>query len=145
MWWNYGSIVYDSSTDINADTAFANAEKRGPVAQIPEVPGVCVYRKGHIGVYDGKGFVIESKGTMHGIVRTPLTGAGSNDWTHWLEYPGVDYSTWKQVLNKASANPVEWQQAIDVAVAAAKADGDLGPLEILKYLPELIMKVYTEG
>lgn len=50
---------------------------------------------------------------------------------------------WEQIIEKALSSPTEWKNAIDVAVNAANADGDLGPLEIFKYLPNLIEKVYN--
>lgn len=49
---------------------------------------------------------------------------------------------WKEILKKKAGNPAEWENAINVAVNAAKADGNLGALEIFKYLPELIEKIY---
>jgi hypothetical protein len=52
---------------------------------------------------------------------------------------------WKDILKLATDSPDKWLTAIDVAVNAAKADGDLGPLEIFKYLPTLIEKVYRKG
>ncbi len=51
--------------------------------------------------------------------------------------------TWKQIIKKVASNPEEWENAITVAVNAAKADGDLGALEIFEFLPELIEKVYN--
>lgn len=142
-WWNGGAIQYDPKTDINADMAFANSETKGLIRTIPERPGVCVYHVGHIGVYDGGGWVIESKGTMFGVVRTPLTGTGSNNWTNWLEFPGIDYSTWQEVAKKSLDDSDKWIKAINTGVAAAKAGGDLGDLEIYKYLPDMIMKLYS--
>ena len=52
---------------------------------------------------------------------------------------------WEDILKLATDSPDKWLTAIDVAVSAAKADGDLGPLEIFKYLPTLIEKVYQKG
>ena len=143
MWWKNGAVDYDANTDINADMAFANSETKGLIRTIPERPGVCVYHVGHIGVYDGLGWVIESKGTMFGVVRTPLTGTGSNNWTNWLEFPGIDYSTWQQVAKMAFVDSDRWIKAFNTIMAAAKADGDLGDLEIYKYLPDAIMKLYS--
>jgi hypothetical protein len=60
----------------------------------------------------------------------------------FLEVKKMDYKT---ILSNTVDSPDEWLNAIDVAVNAAKADGDLGPLEIFKYLPELIEKVYAKG
>jgi hypothetical protein len=50
---------------------------------------------------------------------------------------------WKQILEKIASNPAEWENAITVAVNAANADGNLGALEIFKYLPALIEKIYN--
>lgn len=50
---------------------------------------------------------------------------------------------YKEILIKVASNPTEWENAITVAVNAAKADGNLGTLEIFKYLPELIEKIYN--
>jgi hypothetical protein len=52
---------------------------------------------------------------------------------------------WQEILSLASDSPEKWQTGIDVAVNAAKANGDLGPLEVFKNLPELIEKVYKKG
>ena len=86
-----GKIVYNISTDIGANTAFDKAKEKGPIGTIPEIPGLCVYKKGHIGVYIGNGQVIEAKGTRYGVVQTPLKGNGANAWTHWLECPYIEY------------------------------------------------------
>ena len=54
----------------------------------------------------------------------------------------VDYKT---ILKLATDSPDKWLTAINVAVNAAKADGDLGALEVFKYLPELVEKIYKKG
>ena len=51
--------------------------------------------------------------------------------------------TWKEIIKKVASAPEEWENAITVAVNAAKADGNLGALEQFKYLPELIEKIYN--
>ncbi|MEA4962921.1 hypothetical protein [Lutispora sp.] len=93
LWFSESSnkIVYDISTDIGANTVFDRAKEKGPIGTIPEIPGLCVWKKGHIGVYIGGGQVIEAKGTRYGVVQTPLKGVGANAWTHWLRYPGIQY------------------------------------------------------
>ena len=53
----------------------------------------------------------------------------------------MDY---EQIIEKVSSGAAEqWKKAIETAVNAAKADGNLGDLEIFKFLPELIVKVYN--
>lgn len=60
--------------------------------------------------------------------------------------PLVPWIDWKTILQKVSISPEAWERSINAAVSAAKADGNLGDLEIFKYLPELIEKVYnTKG
>lgn len=50
---------------------------------------------------------------------------------------------WEQIIEKVSdGSAEEWKNAVNVAAKAAEADGNLGPLEIFKYLPNLIEKVY---
>lgn len=51
--------------------------------------------------------------------------------------------TWEEIITKITDSPTAWLTGISVVVNAARAEGDLGPLEIFKYLPELIMKVYN--
>ena len=57
---------------------------------MPDIPGIIVWKPGHVGVYIGNREVIEctlgSRGD--GIVKTPLYSAG---WTHWLKVPEVMY------------------------------------------------------
>lgn len=55
---------------------------------MPDTPGLAVWKSGHIGVYIGSGEVIEAMGTKYGVVKTQLEGRG---WTHWLEVPGIEY------------------------------------------------------
>ncbi|MGE5631694.1 MAG: N-acetylmuramoyl-L-alanine amidase family protein [Caulobacteraceae bacterium] len=61
-----------------------------------------------------------------------------------IDYMGVKKLNWKEILRTVASNPEAWEKGINAAVAAAKADGDLGVLEIFKYLPELIEKIYKE-
>lgn len=50
---------------------------------------------------------------------------------------------WLDVIKKVTDFPEKWEKAIITAVNAAKAEGDLGALEIFKYLPDLIIKIYN--
>jgi len=55
---------------------------------MPEIPGLAVWKDGHIGVYVGGGYVIEASGTSKGVVKTKLTERG---FTHWLKIPYISY------------------------------------------------------
>lgn len=57
--------------------------------------------------------------------------------------PMTQKITWNEILDKVSTETDSWKNAITVAVNAAKADGNLGALEIFEWLPDLIEKVYN--
>ena len=74
--------------DANANGLYYAAEVSGTIDTIPEIPGLAVWRNGHIGVYIGGGEVIEAMGTRYGVVKTKLA---ERNFTHWLQVPGIDY------------------------------------------------------
>lgn len=74
--------------DCGANQMYHAATVKGTIDTIPEVPGLAVWRNGHIGVYIGNGYVIEAMGTKYGVVKTKLSERG---FTHWLEIPYIDY------------------------------------------------------
>jgi hypothetical protein len=91
-WGNTGNklTVYDAATDVSANGAYERAKVKGPIADMPDVPGLCVRFPGHIWVYVGGGSVVEARGVDYGVVLTRLA---DRPWTHWIEYPyGVDYA-----------------------------------------------------
>ena len=91
LWWNGGNIKYVASQDKNADMTYNSAKEKGAINGIPEIPGILVWKKGHIGVYIGKGMVIEARGTTAGVIKSPLKGNGGAGWTHWLKSPYINY------------------------------------------------------
>lgn len=84
------SIRYGTNgmPDIGADAMYRNAAVKGPIGTIPEIPGLAVWKSGHIGVYIGGGEVIEAMGTNYGVVKTQLT---DRNWTAWLKIPYIQY------------------------------------------------------
>lgn len=79
--------------DQTANTLLANSMPKGDIGTIPEQPGICVWRNGHIGIYIGNGNVIESGGTSIGVVQTRLKSPATNKaWTNWGNLADVDYS-----------------------------------------------------
>jgi hypothetical protein len=147
IWWNGLTAVYPKNreTDVSANGMLNVAKEKGPISTLPEIPGVCLWKEGHIGVYIGNGQVIEARGTKVGVIQSPLTGVGSAGWTDWLKCPFITYEgvDWKTILQKASANPDEWITSIEAVKNAAEAEGNLGVFEIFKHLPALIEKIYS--
>lgn len=85
--------------DWNCEQFFKNAKEKGPISEIPEIPGIIVYQKGHVGVYIGDGVVIECtiafekkvlksyfKGTHKGLPKRTT-------WTHWFKMPYLTYES----------------------------------------------------
>lgn len=91
LWWDVDDPVYTAKTDLSANGMFEAAVMKGPVSELPELPGVCLWKDGHVGVHIGAGRVIEAKGTKYGVVETPLKGLSATKWTHWFFCPGIDY------------------------------------------------------
>lgn len=54
----------------------------------------------------------------------------------------VNYMTWQEILQKLSANPQDWEKAINTMVKLAK-EANIGELDIFQYLPDLIEKIYN--
>ena len=106
IWWNNGRLVYKAEQDLNANMMYNQAKEKGTIGTIPEIPGVCVYKSGHIGVYIGKGQVIEARSTTRGVIQSPLKGSGAVAWTHWLKCPFIEYVE-KGGINM-SQEPSDW-------------------------------------
>jgi len=90
-----GVIKYDRNTDVNTTGLYNRATLKGAIAALPEVPGLIVYKSGHVGVYEGNGSVIEAKGFAYGIIRSKLT---DTKWTHWIACPFISYAGYEEML-----------------------------------------------
>lgn len=215
LWWSINNPVYNPDTDVSADCMFGEAKEKGTINSFPirDIPGLLVWKIGHIGIYIGDGQVIEANSTVKGIIQTPLKGVGATEWTHWMKcqyityegYPTVDVRMLQMSLNKLGYSLVvdndfgpatkdalihfqtnnnflpdgiahdsvvkaidalvaklgvgkkknyiqiiqensdgsadEWIKAFDKAIADANATGNIGVLEIFKYLHVLIEKI----
>ena len=155
LWWTESGPEYNPATDFCADNAFYDAKEKGRFDEFPktDMPGLCLWKDGHIGVYIGNGKVIESHGTEYGVIQTPLTGEGSTAWTNWLKYPNIKYEeeivmedkTYIEIIQEVSdGNVTQWLKGIALAEAMAKDDSNLGDLEIFRFLPLLIEKIYRK-
>lgn len=98
MWFNGSAPVYNSATDCSADGMYSRAKEKGAISSMPDIPGICVHKSGHIGVYIGNGQVIEAHGTKYGVIQTPLKGTGATAWEHWLKCPYINYNQGGNVI-----------------------------------------------
>ena len=59
-----GRNVYKANNcpDVSANGMYELCQETGPISTIPDVPGLVVWKSGHIGVYVGNGYVVEMRG-----------------------------------------------------------------------------------
>lgn len=92
LWWNQGQVnIYNSIQDKSADMSFNSAKEKGRINDMPEIKGLILYKKGHVGVYIGNGKVIEARGTKSGVIKSTVVGSNSVKWTHWFKSPYIEY------------------------------------------------------
>ena len=93
-WFDGTQIRYgwQGRADTNAHGLYNRATVKGPISTIPDIVGLAVYYYGssmcHVGVYIGGGWVVESRGSDYGVVKTRLK---DRPWTHWFEVPYISY------------------------------------------------------
>lgn len=79
--------------DKSASAMFAYAVSLGPawgpVATLPELPGLALFKPGHTGYYIGGGLAVEWRGFDTGCV---LTKVAERDWLHWYALPFLQYA-----------------------------------------------------
>ena len=98
-WGGYGKTKYDSKSDVSANGMYNKAKVKGNISNMPEKEGLLVQMDGHIGIYIGNGYVIESTISTkyakqsHGLGGVCKTKLKDRKWVHWLECPYIDYTT----------------------------------------------------
>jgi len=80
--------VYNSKYDVSANGMIELCKEQGAYSGIPNIPGLIVWKSGHVGVWVGDGeHVIEAKGHMYGVVKTTDT-----KWLKWGKLPWFEYA-----------------------------------------------------
>lgn len=71
--------------------------QHGAIATLPEVPGVLLFKPGHVGVYVGGGYAVEAQGFAYGVVKTKVS---KRPWTEWAYMPAsaLEYDTEKEYV-----------------------------------------------
>ena len=71
--------------------------KNGKIATMPDVPGILLFKSGHVGVYVGNGYAVEAQGFAYGVVKTKVS---KRPWTEWAYLPSslIDYSDASTVI-----------------------------------------------
>lgn len=92
--WSDGSTAapkYNAAQDVSANGMLSRCVEHGNIGKLPEIPGILVFMDGHVGVYEGNGYVIECTVSCGGgVVRTALK---SRPWVHWGKCPWISYNS----------------------------------------------------
>jgi len=75
--------------DRTADAFIGQCVETGYINTLPEKPGICLWKPGHIGIYIGNGKAIEARGVNYGVTETAVQGRG---WVKWGLLADVDYT-----------------------------------------------------
>lgn len=127
-----GQLSFNENTfrkyDKDVSGMLANCSEVGDIKNIPDIPGVLVFMKGHVGVYIGNGKVIEAKGHAYGVVKTDLRKRG---WEKYGKLKWITYS--KKPYNE------EMKKMID------KLINDYGEVKVENALRRLIETYIDDG
>jgi len=101
LWWQGDdkNPKYDRDTDVSADGMYGRTKVNGNIDTMPDIEGILVFSKGHVGVYIGNGEVIEARGVDYGVVKTKLKERG---WKNWGECPYIDYTKETEIIDTDS-------------------------------------------
>jgi LysM repeat protein len=89
---------YIQKYDKSAGGLKSCCKVKGPISSIPSEPGLLVFiGTRHVGIYDGKGRVIEARGFDYGVVERALSTStwdtwGRLDWLNQDEAPVKEHS-----------------------------------------------------
>ena len=72
--------------DVSANGMIKLCAKTGPIATVPDIPGIVVWKEGHIGVYVGGGYTVEMKGFAYDCQRNPVK---KGPWAKWGMLPST--------------------------------------------------------
>ena len=74
--------------DKSANGLFDMCKVKGDIKDIPDIPGIVVWKSGHIGVYVGNGYTVEMKGFAYDCRRNKVT---DGPWKKWGKLPMLSY------------------------------------------------------
>lgn len=58
--------------------------QHGDISTLPEVPGILLFKSGHVSVYVGNGYAVEAQGFAYGVVKTKVS---KRPWKEWAYLP----------------------------------------------------------
>jgi len=81
--------VSNGMRDVSADMLYNQCKRKSDnFSKMPDIPGIAVFKPGHVGVYIGDGEVVEARGHSYGVVKTRLE---ARNWKRWAFLPFIQY------------------------------------------------------
>lgn len=87
--------------DTSANGMYQLCEEKGPISTIPDIPGIVVWKSGHIGVYVGNGYTVEMRGFAYDCVKRKVS---EGPWTNWGKLPSSMLSYTDDVVEVLTYN-----------------------------------------
>lgn len=119
---------YNKNQDVSANGMKSKCKVKGKISTMPDVAGVLVFFDGHVGVYEGNGYVIEARGHAYGVVRTKLN---SRPWKEWGYCPWISYGAAAQP--ETAVKPVE-ESTISITLKVLKYGSENEQVKTLQRL-----------
>ena len=124
-----GKVTYNLKQDKDVSGLLQECNEIGSITAMPEVPGLLVFMKGHVGVYIGNGKVIEAKGHAYGVVETdlkkrPWDTYGKLSWINYI-VEMEDYNMLDRLCDKYGEHIVE--NALSRLIETYIDDGNPAP------------------
>lgn len=126
VWWNNGNVRYIASQDRNQEGAYNAAREKGPISNIPEIPGLVLWMRGHAGVYIGNGEFIECVGAPVGMRKGRIANGrvvSGSRFTHWFKDTYITY-----VGATATPGPKNYLESGDRGAAVTTLQNDLNKM-----------------
>ena len=89
--------------DVSANGMINLCVQTGPISSIPDIPGLVVWKPGHIGVYVGNGYTVEMKGFNYDCKRNRVK---DGPWTKWGRLPASMISYTDEPTPEPTPEPV---------------------------------------
>lgn len=84
------NVKYVPRFDYSANGLIAQCKEQGTYSSMPNIKGLVVWKKGHMGVFTGTD-IIEAKGHAYGVVHSAKVGG--TKWEKWGKLPWIEYRT----------------------------------------------------
>lgn len=127
-----GSVPYHPESDLNQQMLFDKAKSDGmnwgAIGSLPNIPGIVLYKAGHMGIYRGNSEVVEARGGDYGVVVTKISD--NRGWTNWFMNPYLDYLKGDIDMLKRgdiNADVGTWQTILNSKGYGLDVDNDFGP------------------